>query len=144
MAHLASSKFNLHLIQKFLWKKNTKKIGGYFLYFVCFPNFVEKRNWKIILIPNPNSPEPNLRWTSDESVNSSLSVAVQEKKTRALYLSLLKRGSPMKFENTFFHIAKLRFLWIFIKIPEFSKNSQGMSLKARGLQFWNLAHHIRI
>ena len=55
------------------------------------------------------SPEPNLRWTSDQSVNSSLSVAVQEKKTRALYLSRLKRGGPMKFENTFFQIAKLRF-----------------------------------
>ena len=30
-------------------------------------------------------------------------------KTRALYLSQLKRGGPMKFENTFFQIAKLRF-----------------------------------
>ena len=56
------------------------------------------------------SPEPNLRWTSDQSVNSSLSVAVQEKKTRAIYLSRLKRGGPLKFENTFFQIAKLRFL----------------------------------
>ena len=30
-------------------------------------------------------------------------------KTRALYLSRLKRGGPMKFENTFFQIGKLRF-----------------------------------
>ena len=35
-------------------------------------------------------------------------------------------------------------LRIFIKIPEVSKNSQGMSLRARGLKFWNLALHIRI
>ena len=35
------------------------------------------------------SPEPDLRWTSDQSVNSSLSVAVQEKKTqRALSFSV--------------------------------------------------------
>ena len=54
------------------------------------------------------SPEPNLRWISDQSVNSSLSVAVQEKKNRVLYLSRLKHGGPMKFENTFFQIAKLR------------------------------------
>ena len=62
------------------------------------------------------SPERNLRWTSDQSVNSCLSVAVQEKKTRALYLSRLKRGGPMKFENTFFQIAKLRFSSIFVNI----------------------------
>merc|ERR1711954_356352 len=68
--------------------------------------------------------EPNLRWTSDQSANSSLSVAVQEKKTRALYLSWLKRGGPLKFENTFFQIAKLRFSSIFVDF-QFSKTSQG-------------------
>ena len=67
------------------------------------------------------SPQPNLRWTSDQSVNSSLSVAVQEKKTRALYLSRLKRGGPMKFENTFFQIAKLRFLSIFVDFRQISR-----------------------
>ena len=66
------------------------------------------------------SPEPNLRWTSDQSANSSLSVAVQEKKTRALYLSRLKRGGPMKFENTFFQIAKLRFSSIFVDFRKIS------------------------
>ena len=50
----------------------------------------------------------------------------------------------MKFKNTSFQIAKLRFLMIFEDIPEFSKNSQRMSLKARGLIFWFLALHIRI
>ena len=33
---------------------------------------------------------------------------------------------------------------IFENIPEFSKNSQGMSLKARGLKFWFLALYIHI
>ena len=50
----------------------------------------------------------------------------------------------MKFKNTFFQIAKLRFSTIFENIPEFSKNSQGMSLKARGLIFWFLALYIHI
>ena len=88
------------------------------------------------------SPEPNLRWTSDQSVNSRLSVAVQEKKSRALYLSRLKLGGPMKFENTLFQIAKLRLSSIFVifdKFPKFSQNSQGTSLKARDLKFWILA-----
>ena len=67
------------------------------------------------------SPEPNLCWTSDQSVNSSLSVAVQEKKTRALYLSRLKRGGLMKFEITFFQIAKLRFSSIFIDSRKISR-----------------------
>ena len=42
-----------------------------------------------------------------------------EKKNRAIYLSRFKRGGPMKFETTFFQIAKLRFSTIFNKIPEF-------------------------
>ena len=46
-------------------------------------------------------PEPDLRWTSDQSVISSLSVAVQEKTNQSALFSRLKRGSPMKFENTF-------------------------------------------
>ena len=34
--------------------------------------------------------EPNLRWTSDQSVNSSLSVVVQKKKTeRSIFLVLM-------------------------------------------------------
>ena len=49
-----------------------------------------------------------------------------------------------KFKNTFFQIAKLRFLTGIEKIPEFSKNSQGRSLKARGLIFWFLALYIHI
>ena len=57
--------------------------------------------------------EPNLRWTSDQSVDSSLSVVVPKKKTRALYLSRFIRGGPTKFESTFFQIAKLPFLTIF-------------------------------
>ena len=50
----------------------------------------------------------------------------------------------MKFKNTFFQIAKLRFSTIFENIPEFSKKSQGMSLKARGRIFCILALYIRI
>ena len=65
--------------------------------------------------------EPNLRWTSDQSVNSSLSVEVQEKKNRAFYLSRLKRGGPMKFENTIFQIAKLRFSSIFVDFRQISR-----------------------
>ena len=75
---------------------------------------------------------------------SLTSVGVQQKKTRALYLSWFNRGGPIKFKNTFFQIAKLRFSTIFENIPEFSKNSQGMSLKARGLIFWFLALYIHI
>ena len=67
------------------------------------------------------SSEPNLRWTSDQSVNSRLSVAVQEKKARVLYLSQLKRGGPMKFENTFFQIEKLRFSSIFVDFRQISR-----------------------
>ena len=63
------------------------------------------------------SPEPNLRWTSNQSVNSSLSVAVKEKKNRAFYPSQFKHGGPKKFENTFFQIAKLRF---FDNLQQFS------------------------
>ena len=51
----------------------------------------------------------------------------------------------MKFENTFFQIEKLRFLTIFNDFQqnsEFSKNSQGTSLKAMGLIFWILALYI--
>ena len=54
------------------------------------------------------------------------------------------RAGPMKFRNTFFQIAKLRFSTIFENIPGFSKNSRGMSLNARGLFFWFLALYIRI
>ena len=50
----------------------------------------------------------------------------------------------MKFANTIFQIAKLRFSSIFDKFPEFSNNSQGTSLKARGLKFWILALYIHI
>ena len=60
-------------------------------------------------------------------------------KNRALYLSRFSRGGPTKFESTFFQIAKLRFLRIFVKIIKFSKQSQGLSLKAHDLKFWNLA-----
>ena len=53
--------------------------------------------------------EPNLCLTSDQSVNSSLSVGVQKNETRALYLSGYNCGGPTKFENIFFRIAKFRF-----------------------------------
>ena len=87
---------------------------------------------------NPNqtgaiSPEPNLHWTSGQSVNSSLFVSVQQEKNRTLYLSRFNRGGLTKFENTFFQIAKLRFSTIFndfLQNSEFSKDSQGMSLKS--------------
>ena len=45
---------------------------------------------------------------------SGLLELLSQLKTRALYLSWLKRGGPMKFENTFFQIAKLRFSSIFV------------------------------
>ena len=63
---------------------------------------------------------------------------------RVLYLYWFNLGGPTKIENTFFQIAKLRFLTIFDKITEFSKNSQGLSLKPRGLLFWILALYIHI
>ena len=81
-------------------------------------------------------------------------VSLNPSYTRAFYLSRFKRGGPTKFETPFFLIAKLRFLTIFNdfrqdsrifdKIPEFSKNSQGTSLKDRGLIFWILALYIHI
>ena len=55
----------------------------------------------------PLSENFDFSGTSDQSVNSSLSVVVQKKKTRAFYVSWFNRGGPMKFENTFFLIAKL-------------------------------------
>ena len=61
----------------------------------------------------------------DQSVNSSVSVVVQQKRTRALYLSRFSRGGPMKFESTFFQIAKLRFLKILAKSSNFQKILRG-------------------
>ena len=88
------------------------------------------------------SPEPNLCWTSDQSVNLSLSVVVQQKKKRALYLSRFKRGGPMKFKNTLFQIAKLRFLPFFAVFCHFYQFStkfpifHGITSKARDLNFY--------
>ena len=51
-----------------------------------------------------------------------------------LYLSWFNHGGPTKFESIFLQIANLRFSTIFVdfhKDPQFSKDSQGMSLKAR-------------
>ena len=117
-------------------------------------NSVQNSVLKIsILYFNPFSPkiaistEPIHYWTSDQSVNSSLSVLVQWKKARSLHLSQFNRGGPTKFKNTFLQIGKLRFLTIFNDFrqnSEFSKNSQGTSLKARGLIFWILAIYIHI
>ena len=42
-------------------------------------------------------------------------------KNRALYLSRLKRGGLMKFENTFFQIEKLRFSSIFVDFRQISR-----------------------
>ena len=53
------------------------------------------------------SPQPNIRWTWDQSVNSSLSVVIQ--KNISLYLSWFNHGSTTKFENASFQITKLRF-----------------------------------
>ena len=67
--------------------------------------------------------------------------------TRAFYLSRFSQGGPTKFESFFFTMAKfwyLTILPIFDKIPEFSKNSQGRSLKDGDLIFWILALYIRI
>ena len=87
------------------------------------------------------SPQPNIWLTSDQSVNLSLSVVVQLTKNRALVLSRFNRGSLTKFENAFF---QKRFMSIFNKITDFSKTSQGICLKARGLVFWILVIHIHI
>ena len=79
------------------------------------------------LLESSNFFGPNTRLTSDQSVNSKLTVVVQTKKNS---------GVPTKLENTFFQMVKLRFLTISDRIPDFSKNSQGKSFKARGLIFW--------
>ena len=86
------------------------------------------------------SPKPNLRWTSDQSVNSSLSVLVQLKKNRALYLSRFNRGGQTKFENTYFQIAKFRFSSIFNKFSEFSKKISGYEFKNKGPQILESSH----
>ena len=57
-------------------------------------------------------------------------------------MSWFNRSGPAKLENTFYKIAKLRFLPIFDKIPKISENSQGTSLKALGLIFRILALYI--
>ena len=93
------------------------------------------------------STEPNIRLTWDQSVNLSLSVVVQQKRTRVLYLSHFNRDGQTKFESTFFQIAKLRFLIIFNDFRQNSrifKYSQGTSIKARDLIFWILVLHIRM
>ena len=57
-------------------------------------------------------PEPNLRLTSDKSVNSSLSIVVQKIKTeRAIYPGLVVA-------LTIFQIVKLRFFTIFDSIQK--------------------------
>ena len=86
----------------------------------CQPKYflvTRKPRYTIISTSGRNiaiSPEPKLRWTSDQSVILSLSIVVQKKKNRALYLYWLNHGGPRKFENTFFEIAKMRFLTIFV------------------------------
>ena len=55
-------------------------------------------------------------------------------------MSQFNRDGPTKFERTFFQIAKLSFLMslpIFDKIHKISENTQGPSLKARGLFFFD-------
>ena len=64
--------------------------------------------------------QPNIQLSRDQSVKSSLSVLVQEKKKRALSCFADFQ------QNT--RILKI---------------SQGMSLRARGLKIWNLALHMR-
>ena len=75
------------------------------------------------------SPQQNIWWTRDKSINSSF-----------ICLGQSSRVSFSKYRNWDFW----RFLWIFVKIIEFSRNSQGLILKARGMKFWNPALHIRI
>ena len=71
----------------------------------------------VLFLFNPNS--RNIRRTQDQSVNSSLSVVVQEIKNRTLYLHRFSRGGPRKFESTFFQKAKLRFSMI---LADFHQN----------------------
>ena len=81
-------------------------------------------------------------WT-DRSAYELLS----QLKTRALYLSWFNYGGPKKFNITFFQWQNWDFHWflqIFYKIPDFSKESQGTSEKAKGLLYWILAVHIHI
>ena len=115
----------------------TKKNSNRHVSLEEYPNFPGGGAIIILCRKIAISPQPNLRWTSDQSVNSSLSVAVQEKKTRALYLSRLKRGGPMKFENTFFQIAKFRFSSIFVDFQQISrifKKFSGDQFKSQGPQ----------
>ena len=73
------------------------------------------------------STEPNIRLTWDQSVKLSLSVVVQQKKPRVNYFSRFNHSHLTKFENTFFQIAKLRFLTTFYdfrQIFRFSKKCQ--------------------
>ena len=68
-------------------------------------------------------------------------------KNTTLYLSRFNSGGLTKFKNTFFQIAKLKFLMNFADFRQNSrifKNSQGSSLRAMGLIFWILALHISI
>ena len=47
------------------------------------------------------------RLSLGQSLNSSLSAAVNQKKNRALYLSCFNCGGLTKFENTFFKLKKI-------------------------------------
>ena len=79
--------------------------------------------WKIAI-----SPQPNIRFTRDQSVNSSLSIVVQQKKTRALYQSRFDHGGPTKFEDTFF--KKIIFV-DFRQNDKFFKNLSGDEFKSQ-------------
>ena len=57
---------------------------------------------------------------------------------RSLYLPWFNRGGPTKYDNFFSQIVNLTISMIFDKNSEFTKKTQGTSLKARGLIFWNL------
>ena len=82
--------------------------------------------------------ERNIWWTSEQSVNSSLSVVVLYKTPRALYIYQFNHGGLTMFKNNFSQLAKLKFLLILNNFWQnfiFSKKSQGVDVKASWVIF---------
>ena len=73
--------------------------------------------------------EPNLHWTSDQSINSSLSVAVQEKKKQSALSFSVEAWRPDEVREHLFPNSEIE---IFIDFCRFSKNFPNFQKILRG------------
>ena len=78
------------------------------------------------------SPELNLRWTSDQSVNSSLSVAVQEKKNQSALSFSVEAWRPDEFREHLFPNSEIETFDDFRRNSRIFKQFSGAELKRLG------------